>query len=115
MWKNVVGLEITATGLNPFASQVANLKQLNINYGGRINFGQTAPKQDSFHSNTSAKFFEENAIRNLIAYNSDVSKILKDHKIPLKLNMKELKELQTGHCKDTQEVAINISKNLPQA
>lgn len=110
-----MGLEITATGLNPFASQVASLKQLNTNYGGRVNFGSIAPKQDSFQSNSSAKFFEESAVKNLIAQNPEVAKILKSYKIPLKLNMKELKELQTGHCKDTQEVAINISKNLPHA
>lgn len=110
-----MGLEITATGLNPFASQIATLKQLNNKYSGKIHFGQVAPKQDSFQSNSTTKFFDENTVKTLIAQNPTVGKILKDNKIPPKLNMKELKELQLGHCLDTQEIAINISKNLPPA
>ena len=110
-----MGLEIKATGLNPFVSQVANLKQLNINYGGPISFGQAVTKQDSFQSCSSSKLFSENSIRDLISRNPNVATILKDNKIKLKLNMKELQELQQGHCKDTQNIAVNIAKNLPQA
>ena len=110
-----MGLEISSIGLNPFSSQIANLKQLNNKYGGKVYFGQTVQKQDSFQSNSSAKFFDENTVKTLIAQNPTVGKILKDNKITPKLNMKELKELQLGHCKDTQEVAINIAKNLPYA
>lgn len=85
------------------------------NYGkNSINFGNGITK-DSFQSNSPEKFFNEIEIKNMIAQNPDIQKILTSHKIPLHLNMKELLELKDGHAKDTQNIAVEISKNLPQA
>ena len=83
------------------------------NKNASIYFKQ-APVQDTFQNNSPEKFFNEIAIRKLIAQNPEITNILKANKIPLNLNMKELQELKTGHCKATQDIAVAIYKNLPK-
>ena len=85
---------------------------IQLNKNSRTSFGNST-KFDSFQNNSVTRYFDENVIKNLIAQNSELSKILASNKIPVRLNMKELEELKNGHCKDTQEICAKIAKNLP--
>ena len=92
---------------------VSNI-QLNRKNNGKVNFGQN-PIKDSFQNSSVTKFFNESEIKNMISANPQIKKILKENDIPVRLNMKELQELRDGHCKDTQNIAMNIVKYLPPA
>lgn len=107
-----MNLKVSNAGFH-LAYPVSNI-QLNSRYDGKINFGQNSIK-DSFQNNSVTKFFEESEIRNMISENPQIKKILKENDIPVHLNMKELEELRDGHCKDTQDIAMNIVKYLPPA
>lgn len=95
-----------AVGLN------SNIKLNNL--GKNVYFGQGLQK-DTFQSTSPTRFCNELEIKKLISQNPDLKKILKDNKIPIRLNMAELKDLMENHCKVTQEVSVEIFKNLPAA
>lgn len=84
------------------------------NFGSKIYFGQTLEK-DKFQSTSPLKLCNEQEIKKLIAQNPDIKNTLAKNKIPVKLNMQELKDLMDGHCKTTQEYAALVAKNLPEA
>lgn len=84
------------------------------NFGNKIFFGQALEK-DKFQSTSPLKLCNEQEIKKLIAQNPDIKNILAENKIPVKLNMQELKDLMDGHCKTTQEYAALVAKNLPAA
>ncbi len=94
----------------PFVSNI----QFNSRSNGKVNFGQNLIK-DAFQNNSVTRFFDETEVRKMISSNPEVKKILSEHNIPVRLNMKELQELKNGHCQDTQNVAADIVKNLPPA
>lgn len=95
-----------AVGLN------SNIKLNNL--GKNIYFGQGLEK-DTFQSTSPTRFCNELEIKKLISNNPELKKILKENKIPVRLNMAELKDLMENHCKVTQDVSVEIFKNLPQA
>ena len=100
---------------NPSQFSVGLNSNIQFNrFGNKIYFGQTQPN-DSFQSTSPLRFFNELEIKKLISQNPDVRKILAEHKIPVRLNMQELKDLMDGHCKTTTDFAVQIAKNLPQA
>lgn len=72
-------------------------------------------QQDKFQLASPVRFFDENVIKDQIKYNPEIKNILNANKIPLKLNMTELKNLMTDHCADTQNTACAIVSNLPPA
>ena len=80
----------------------------------RVSFRSNAAG-DSFENNSPAKLFNELEIKKMISQNPELKKILSENKLPVRLNMDELMELKSNHCKDTQEIAQSIVKNLPQA
>lgn len=84
------------------------------NFGNRIYFGQNQVR-DTFQNNSPQKLCNEFEIRKMISQNPDVRKILVTHKMPVRLNMVELKDLVDNHCKVTQNVAVDIANNLPTA
>ena len=93
-------------GLNP------NLKLNNYRknfYFGNSNIG------DSFQNNSPVALFNEHEIKKMVCENPEVIDILKDNKIPLRLNMKEIMELKNGHCQQTQDYCVGIAKNLMPA
>jgi len=83
-------------------------------FGNKIYFGQNQAK-DSFRSTSVTNLGNEFEIKKMISQNPEVRKILVSNKIPVRLNMAELQELMEKHCKDTQDIAVGIFKNLPQA
>lgn len=83
-------------------------------FGNLIHFGNTQT-QDTFQSTSVNRFFNENEIKKMISQNPEIRKIMVPNKMPVKLNMEELHNLQQNHCKDTQEIAANIAANLPPA
>lgn len=89
--------------------------QFNNRKNGKVTFGYNLLKEDAFQNHSVTKFFDETEIKNMISSNSELKKILSEHNIPLRLNMKELQELKNGHCQDTQNVAMDIVKYLPPA
>jgi len=108
---SLVELKLLNSGLY-IANPVSNIKFNSKN--NKVNFGQNI-KQDTFQNNSVTRFFNETEIKKMISDNAELKKLLAQNKIPQNLNMAELKELQERHCKDTQEIALNIAKNLPQA
>ena len=83
-------------------------------FGNKIYFGNAQVK-DSFQSTSPAKLCNEFAIKKMISDNPEVRKILASHRIPARINMAELQDLMENHCKDTQNISVEIYKNLPQA
>lgn len=82
------------------------------NSKGRIYFGQIQP-QDVFESSSNFdKLCNEKEIKNMIAQNPEVLKILSEYKIQPKINIKDLRQLMDNHCKITQETAAGIANNL---
>lgn len=93
-------------GLNP------NLKLNNYRknfYFGNSNIG------DSFQNNSPIALFNEHEIKKMVCENPEVIEILKNNRIPLRLNMKEIMELKNGHCQSTQDLCVQIAKNLTPA
>ncbi len=98
---------------NPYNVGLNPKVQLN-NYGRQSFFGVQG-YGDSFQNNSPYLLFDENMIRKMISENPEIKKILSEYKIPVVVNMKELEELKTQHCKDTVDIAVNIARNLPPA
>ena len=94
-----------AIGLNPVSK---------LNNQNKTTFTSNM-KSDSFQITSPERLFNEEAIQNMITQNSELKKLLSENNIPIKLNMKELQELRTGHCRYTQEICGKIAKNLPAA
>jgi HD-GYP domain-containing protein (c-di-GMP phosphodiesterase class II) len=93
-------------GLNP------NLK-LN-NYRQNYYFGNNNVS-DCFQNNSPYALFNEHEIKKMVCENPKIIEILKDNRIPLNLNLNELMELKNGHCQSTQNLCVNIAKNLTPA
>ena len=78
-------------------------------------FDVTSPRKDSFNSNPLYdNFANKNTITQLAKSNPQVMQILRENKIPLKVNMKELEDLKNGHLMDTRVTAAKIYSALPQ-
>lgn len=72
-------------------------------------------RKDSFNSNPLySNFADKNSITQLAKSNPEIMRILKDNKIPLKVNMKELEDLKNGHLMDTRVTAAKIYSALPK-
>nr|QGT49842.1 hypothetical protein Melaina855_2290 [uncultured Candidatus Melainabacteria bacterium] len=100
---------------NPSLYSIGLNSNIQLNrFGKNVYFGQN-PIQDSFQSTSPVKLFNENEIKKMISQNTDIKKLLSENKIPIRLNMTELKDLAQHHCKDTQEIAASIANNLPQS
>ena len=76
-------------------------------YFGSYDYG------DSFVNNSVETLFDENKIKAMAANNQNLQLILALNKIPFKLNMTELQELKSGHCRRTMNLCGEIVKNLP--
>ncbi len=50
----------------------------------------------------------------MIKVNSEIARILKRFRIPIKINMKILYNLARHHLPHTKKVALAIAKNLPE-
>lgn len=76
---------------------------------------QVSSFADGFVSNPIIKELNSQAqILAEIRSNPKLIEILENYKIPLKLNMQELNQLNQGHLKDTRIIAAKIYSNLPQ-
>ncbi|MCM1338207.1 MAG: HD domain-containing protein [Muribaculaceae bacterium] len=105
-------INTTNSGLRvPYPVRNIQFNNHNLN---QIFFGQ-APAADSFKSTSVTRFFDENEIRKMISSNPEIKRILSENNISGRLNMIELEELRTGHCKDTQDIAMGIANNLMPA
>ncbi len=75
----------------------------------------TSPRKDSFNANPLYdNFVNKNTITQLAKSNPQVMQILRNNKIPLKVNMKELEDLKNGHLMDTRITAAKMYSALPQ-
>jgi HD-GYP domain-containing protein (c-di-GMP phosphodiesterase class II) len=102
--------------LNSLNGYPVGLNQnLKVNtYGKFVYFGNTQ-NVDTFQSTSPVRLFQESEMKKMIANSPELQKLLSEHKIPVRLNMKELHELRDGHAKETQEFAVAIANNLPPA
>lgn len=99
---------------NPNQYRVGLNSSIQFNkFGNKIYFGQSSP--DTFQNNSPTKFCNEFEIKKMISQNPEIRKILAPNKMPVRLNMSELKDLMENHCKDTQNIAMGITQNLPAA
>ena len=94
-----------AIGLNPTTK---------VNQSNNVAFTAN-PNGDSFKITSPERLFNETAIQNMIYQNTELKKLLSENNIPIRLNMKELRELHSGHCRETQEICGKIAKNLTPA
>lgn len=76
---------------------------------------QTAdPIKDSFSTNPIYdKFGDKNSITQCAKSSPEIMNILRENKIPLKVNIGELEKLKQGHLKDTRILTAKIYSALP--
>jgi len=78
-------------------------------------FRANGPTSDRTEFNSIGKYTSEKFIITQIKTNPEISKIMKEIKAPIVLNMEELRELQSGHASETKRIATEIANNLPQS
>lgn len=88
-------------GIKPNISVVNN---------GRVRF---LGNDDRVELQSLDRFFSESAIKRMIESNPKIKTMVQNFNPEIKLNMEELKALQEGHSKDTQNIAQEIVNNLP--
>lgn len=72
-------------------------------------------RKDSFNSNPIYdNFRDKDSIANVAKSNPKVMNILRENRIPLKVNMKELEELRNGHLMETRVTAAKMYSALPK-
>lgn len=72
-------------------------------------------RKDSFNSNPLYdNFVDKNKLTQLAKSNPEITRILKENKIPLKINVKELEDLKNGHLMDTRITAAKMYSALPK-
>lgn len=72
-------------------------------------------RKDSFNSNPLYdNFVDKNKLTQLAISNPEITRILKENKIPLKINVKELEDLKNGHLMDTRITAAKMYSALPK-
>ncbi len=59
------------------------------------------------------RFFSESVIKKMLSNNPKIRSFVMKFNPEMKLNMEELRELQYGHAKDTQNIVRSIVDNLP--
>ena len=81
-----------------------------VNYPAEQNL-----RKDSFNSNPLYdNFVDKNKLTQLAKSNPEIMRILKENKIPLKINVKELEDLKNGHLMDTRITAAKMYSALPK-
>ncbi len=112
-----MGLELNNIGILPLRISGRNIQSNKIENNTQSNnltFGHNLI-EDKFQNNSITKLCNEKEIKKMISTNPEIKKILRENNISFNLNMKELDEIMAGHAKDTEQIAMNIAKNLPQA
>ena len=72
-------------------------------------------RKDSFNSNPLYNnFVDKNKLTQLAKSNPEIMNILRENKIPLKINVKELEDLKNGHLMDTRITAAKMYSALPK-
>lgn len=103
------------TYISPFLSNI-NISNIPSFHAGKAEttFSKNI-QQDSFSTNPLTSDLANRAvIENLAKSSCGVMNILKENKIPLNVNLKELQNLQQGHLKDTRLIAAKIYSALPK-
>ncbi len=73
------------------------------------------PIKDSFSTNPLYEnYWDKNSILKSAKSNPEIMRILKENKIPLKINLEELDKLKRGHLMDTRITAAKIYSALPR-
>lgn len=99
-----------------YNTPILNLNTANIRFKSNpaTYTGIQNPRKDSFNSNPLYdNFASKDTVTNLAKTNPAIMQILKENKIPLKVNMSELEQLKTGHLMDTRVTAAKIYSALP--
>lgn len=91
-----------------------NIPKVSFKSSPGVTTGIYAPRKDSFNSNPLYDFADKNTITKLAKTNPEVMNILKENKIPLKVNIEELEKLKRGHLMDTRVMAAKIYSALPK-
>ena len=94
--------------------QIGFKPKVQLNNQRNIYFGNVQTK-DTFENNSVERFFNEAYIKKAIEQNPEILNILKSNSIPLNININALNDLKTNHCKITQELCAQITKNLPRS
>ena len=77
--------------------------------------GAVEPRKDFFSTNPLYdNFSDKNSITQIAKSNPRIMEILKENKIPLRVNIKELENLKQGHLKDTRVTAAKMYSTLPK-
>ena len=87
----------------------------NISAATNRNVFFTSQPADIVELKSLDRFTSEQAIKKMIAKNPKIAQIIQGFNPETRLNMKELQELLKAHAKDTQNIANEITDNLPQA
>lgn len=96
-------------------NSVYSAQNVGFRQNGYTTYNPNYLRKDSFNSNPLYdNTLDKNKIEALVRSNSQIMGILNEHNIPVKINTKELKELQKGHLQDTRVIAAKIYSALPK-
>ena len=101
---------------SPILNNVKTFIGIPFKKGERLPFTSYEPLQDSFSLSSSVNkyFVAKDEIAAIAKSNPEVMKILRENKIPLKVNDKELILLKQGHLADTRVTSAKIYSSLPK-
>ncbi len=98
-------------------SSAAYVHSTNFKGSGKVSaFEQEGfePQRDGFNTNPiNSKFKTTKEIESIAKSNPRIMALLKEHNLPLKVNIKALNELQKGHLAVTRTIAAKIYSALP--
>lgn len=101
------------TFINPIIS--LNIPKVAFRANTPVYSPSAEPRKDSFNSNPLySNSTDKSTIMAVAKSSPEVMNILRENKIPLKVNMKELEELKRGHLMDTRVMAAKIYSALPE-
>ena len=110
-----MGLEINAN--QPIAGANSNffVNPIQQKRSSFQKYVELANKPDSVETNTDvSKYGKKEAVLAMIKANPNIIKILNESKIPIKINMKVLEDLNKNHLPETKKAALGIVNNLPR-
>lgn len=91
-----------------------NIPNISFRSTSGVNIPQGIPLKDSFSTNPLYdKFGTKSEIEASAKSNPRIGELLREHKIPMKINTEELEKLKHGHLNDTRVVAAKIYSSLP--
>lgn len=105
-------------GVNGYPTAAAKSVYINPLYSNvRAVRNNNVQNADSFSYSTNSinEYLTEEYIKNALKTNPEIRRILAEKGVSAEINMDNLRQIQTNHAADTQEISKGIIRHLPQS